>query len=299
VARVDEPVRYRTLHEAADVAGIGLFTGAPARARILPALAGTGIMLRRSDVPGSAPFAARVESLRPPPAGMPARNTILGPADGGPAGWVMTVEHLLSALAGLGVTDASIEVYGPELPMGDGSASMFVAAIGRAGLVVLDGGPEPLRIEREIVVEAGAGRVVARPRAEAGAVYRYELNYGPGAPIAPQAAEITLAPGPAGMTAYTREVVSARTFCLQAEAEQMRAMGLFKHLSPRDMLVIGADGPIDNELRFDDEPARHKLLDLIGDLALVGRPLQVEVVATRAGHALNHAMARELVRAGV
>lgn len=286
-----EPIRQRTLAAPAELSGAGLFTGRPATVRVLPAPPGSGITLRRSDIPGSAPFPATVASLAPHPPGMPARNTILGPG-GSPAAGIMTVEHLLSALVGLGITDAAAEVSGPEVPIFDGSAAPFVEAIGRAGLTDHGGPISPLRIAEPITVEAGAGRITARPRPTPGCTYTYELDYGPAAPIPAQTATLDTATG-----GYPGQIAPARTFCLQAEAEQMRAMGLFKHLSPRDMLVLGPEGPIDNTLRFPDEPARHKLLDLIGDLALAGRPLQLDITASRAGHALNHAMAAALARA--
>jgi len=283
----------RTLKGPAAVAGAGLFTGRPASIQILPAAPGSGISLRRADLAGSASFPATVGSLAAQPAGMPARNTILGPA----GGTVMTVEHLISALAALGVTDAIIEVSGPEIPIADGSAEPFVRAINSAGVVDHGGPVAPLRVTEPVIVEAGAGRITARPRSEPGCSYTYELDYGPGAPIPPQTATITIGV-PAAANEYATRVAPARTFCLQAEAEQMRAMGLFKNLSPKDMLVIGSDGPIDNAYRLSDEPARHKLLDLIGDLALAGRPLQLDIVASRAGHALNHALARALSALG-
>jgi UDP-3-O-acyl-N-acetylglucosamine deacetylase len=150
-------------------------------------------------------------------------------------------------------------------------------------------------ISREIVVERSGASIVARPRAGGGCLYRYELDYGAGAPIVAQAAEWDSGEGDSAET-YAREVAPARTFCLESEARAMQAAGLFKGLSPRDLLVIGERGPIENQYRFENEPARHKLLDLIGDLALAGRPLVGEVVATRAGHALNHEMAVALAR---
>lgn len=277
----------RTLAAAAELSGVGLFTGRPASVRILPGPPSAGLSLRRADLPGSAPFPATIASLAPHPTGMPARNTILAPP-GSPASAIMTVEHLLSALAALGITDALAEVSGPEIPIFDGSAAPFVEAMQAAGLVNHGKGLAPVTLTEPITIESGAGRITAAPRALPGCSYTYTLDYGPGAPISPQTFSFTL-PGP-----YPDQVAPARTFCLQAEAEQMRAMGLFKHLSPKDMLVLGPDGPIDNTLRYPDEPARHKLLDLIGDLALAGRPLQLDITAARAGHTLNHAMARSL-----
>lgn len=281
----------RTVRGVAEVAGRGLFSGAAGAVRI--GAGEDGIRFRRA---GGEEVAARIENLAPLPAGVPARCTNLVGARGvrgAGAAPFMTVEHILSALAGLGVTDATVELEGPEVPIGDGSAAAFAGALLGAGIVDLGGEVEPLRLEREVVVERAGARIVARPRRGAGCLYRYELDYGAGGPIPAQAAEWNSG-APDAAAEYARAVAPARTFCLAAEAEQMRAAGLFKGLSPRDMLVFGEAGPIDNALRFEDEPARHKLLDLIGDLALLGRPLgAAEVVATRSGHALTH----ELVRA--
>jgi UDP-3-O-acyl N-acetylglucosamine deacetylase len=275
-----------------EIPGLGLFSGKRASVRIVPAESGAGIAIQRVDLPGAPRIPADLRALAPAPPGMPARNTNLAVS---PTAIAMTLEHILSALAGLAIDDALIELRGPEVPIGDGSAVMFVEAIQAAGVREQAGRREPIRLEREVMVESGAGRIVARPRERDGASYRYELDYGPASPIPAQSAAIELGGGTAN---YAGAVAPARTFCLQAEAEHMRAMGLFKDLSPRDLLVIGERGPIDNAYRFDNEPARHKLLDLIGDMALVGRPIQAEIVATRAGHALNHAMARELARLG-
>jgi UDP-3-O-acyl N-acetylglucosamine deacetylase len=281
----------QTLAQPVEIAGTGLFTGRPVVLRIAPTAAGTGVTFARAGA--EAPISAHIASLAPQPPGIPARNTSLAAA---PGATILTVEHLLSALVGLNITDALIEVDGPEIPIGDGSAAIFVEALARAGTRLLESQIEPLTIDREIVVESGGSRITARPRATPGCRYTFELDYGPG-PIGAQTATFEMDSTEGSAARYTAEIAPARTFCLQAEAEAMRAMGLFTSLTPRDMLVFGPEGPIENTLRFTNEPARHKLLDLIGDLALTARPLQMDITATRAGHALNHAMARALLEA--
>lgn len=283
------PVPRRTVAQTAEIVGSGLFTGRPAIVRIKSAQAGTGLRFRRADLRVAAEIPAHIDALAAQPPGIPARNTSLGAH---PAG-VMTVEHVLSALAALGISDALLEIDGPEVPIGDGSAAMFVKAIERAGINELGEPVAPLTISTEVTVESGSARIIARPRQRPGCRYTYHLDFGSG-PIPPQTAVFETDNSPAAAASYAREIAPARTFCLQAEAEAMRAMGLFAHLTPRDMLVFGEAGPIDNELRFENEPARHKLLDLIGDLALAGRPLQLDITAVRAGHALNHQLARAL-----
>jgi UDP-3-O-acyl N-acetylglucosamine deacetylase len=271
----------------AEIAGRGLFSGKPASVRIFPAAPGSGIAFRRMDLPGEPTIPADLRALAP---STPARNTNLAIS---PTAIVMTVEHVLSALAAHAVSDGLIELRGPEVPIGDGSAAMFAQALRFAGFTDAAGpAAAPIRLHQDIVVESGAARIVARPRSAPGASYTYELDYSPAAPIAAQTASWHGDPKD-----YTANIAPARTFCLQAEAEQMRAAGLFKDFSPRDLLVIGPTGPIDNAYRFDHEPARHKLLDLIGDLALTGRRIQADITAMRAGHALNHAMAKALAAA--
>lgn len=278
----------RTLISAARLSGVGLFTGKQGQVAFLPAQGGEGITIRRTDSPGAAP--ATLASLAEPPPGIPARNTTLRAG-----AEILTVEHIMSALAGLGITDVAIEVTGPELPIMDGSAEPFVRALWAAGLRYAGMDVAPLRLQREVAVTGKDGAtVVAKPRPQTGASYTYELDYGPGGVISPQSATLDTARPDAS---YLRNVAPARTFCTEAEAAAMAKAGLFKHLTARDMLVIGPQGPIDNAYRFENEPARHKLLDLIGDLSLVGRPIQAEIIAHKSGHALNHAMARALLEA--
>jgi UDP-3-O-acyl N-acetylglucosamine deacetylase len=277
------------------VRGVGLFSGAAAQCTFRPGEPGSGVAFRRADMAGSPTIPASVRNVVGEPAKLgiplpsPARCTIL--ASGG--AFVLTVEHVMSALAGLGVTDALVELRGPEVPACDGSARPFALAIVAAGLPEAAGRrPAPLILDREIVVgDDRSGTVTATPRREPGFRMCYELDYGPGAPIPRQRAEWS--PG----DNYARDVAPARTFSLLAEAEAMKAAGLFRHLTVRDMLVIGPAGPVENEYRFPDEPARHKLLDLIGDLALIGRPIQADIVGRRSGHHLNHAMARAILEA--
>ncbi|MCL4741509.1 MAG: UDP-3-O-[3-hydroxymyristoyl] N-acetylglucosamine deacetylase [Phycisphaerales bacterium] len=289
-------VPRRTLARDARVSGVGLFTAAPAHCAIRPAEPGSGVLLRRIDAPDARPFPALRASLSDRPVhpafrAIDPRCTTLGPPDA-PDAAVATVEHLLSSLAGLGVTDALVEVRGPELPILDGSAAPFVRAILDAGLRDAGPPPAPITLRAPVVVEAGGAAIVAEPADAFSA--SYSLDYGPGAPIPPQRAAWSGDPA-----AYTEQIAPARTFCLRAEAEAMRAVGLFAHLTPRDMLVIDASGPIDNTLRFPDEPARHKLLDLIGDLALLGRPLLARVRAERSGHALTHRLTAAILEAAI
>ncbi len=302
--------------------GTGLFTGKPATLVIRPAPPGeSGITFARTGEPAcSAPAVA--ESVVPD-----ARHTVLARtgASGSPAFAVHTTEHLLSAMAAMGLWSARIDLDGPEVPIMDGSAEPFVRALLAAG-VMTGPGPRPpvYRITTPIVIEAGSARIEAlpleasvssssTPAAAAGSACNtpapptatavetgralwaeYHLDYGESSPIPRQSASVIVAADGAGGDFIAR-VAPARTFSLLAEALAARAAGLFAHVSPADMLVIGDDGaPIENSWRLSEEPARHKLLDLIGDLALVGGPIVGRVIARRSGHALNHQLARQI-----
>lgn len=283
----------------ASVTGVGLFTAHPAAVIIRPGA--DGLVFRRVDLPGAPLIPARIEfaiDLPGLPPGMQARNTTLAAAPthpGAPPAFVATTEHLLSALAGAGITDALIEINGPEVPIVDGSAAPFAHVIAAAGRRTLGpAGPRPA-VGAPLTVSNGPATITATPHDRPTCRLEYRLDYGPGAPLAAQTAVIELGDDPGA--GYGEQVAPARTYCLAAEAQAMRAMGLFGHITTREMLVIGPDGrPIDQEWRLPDEPARHKLLDLIGDLVLAGPLPRASIVAHRSGHALNQAMARELAR---
>lgn len=275
------------------VSGRGVFTGADANVTIRPS-ATSGLLLRArgGDLPALVEHLTD-EPLHPAFAGMPPRSTNLA-RDGGPS--IGTVEHLLSALSGMGVWSAVIEIEGPEAPIGDGSSLPFAEAIRSAGIEPTPlSDTNPIVVRERIEVTDGLGVIVAEPLGDASTPCEmtYHLNYSDagGAALPPQSASWD---GLAG--SYLSEIAPARTFSLLSEVEAMRELGLFGGFSPRDLLVLGPSGPIENEWRFENEPARHKLLDLIGDLALAGGPIRGRITATRSGHALNHELARALAQ---
>lgn len=296
----------RTLARAATLRGITLFTGVEAAISIEPAPAGHALVFVRTDHADHRPIPALVSHVVPE-----SRRTVLSSDPRSrDAATVQTVEHLMSALAGLGITDALIRVTGPEIPLGDGSAAIFVEAVLNAGLRELPGaGPAPIIVTRPLRIAGGPDSAAPLieafphpphpPHSPPGLSLEYRLEY-PAQPIPwaahlAQSATLDLSPATTGAPAtYARDIAPARTFSLAPEAQALRAAGLFGHLSPDHMLVIGEHGPVQNSYRFPNELARHKLLDLLGDLALVGRPIQGRIVASRSGHAQNHEMARLL-----
>ncbi len=280
------PVTRRTLAAAATLSGTGLFTSQPATITFKPG--SSGLLINHDGLTSPLPVhhsAVSSQPIHPAFAAGPARSTNLAIG----ATVIGTVEHALSALTGMGVTDCVIELEGPEVPILDGSAQPFVDAILEAGLKELGTTVDPITINEPLTVEHNGTTITAKPRAQAGWSITYFLDYGDGAYLEPQA--ITWDGSPEG---FKRTIAPARTFCMEHEALALQSAGLFQGLTPADMLVIGKDGPIDNAYRLDNEPAAHKLLDAIGDLTLAGRPIQADIVATKSGHALNHQMARAL-----
>jgi UDP-3-O-acyl-N-acetylglucosamine deacetylase len=281
-----------------EFAGLGLFGGKAARLTLEPA----PVLSVRVDGGRAIPVSPALAQAGGDTAwagGVPAqaiRNTTLrlpglpGPTGqtgqtGLPGAVFATCEHVLSALAGMSMWGVCVHLQaGPEVPIGDGSALPFVRLLRQSGLRSgAHASPEPLVVRRELRVQEGQASIVVRPlRAGEARSMRYDIDYGPSAPWLAGSAVWD-----GSAESYEREIAPARTFSLLAEAQRAQAAGLFAHLSPKDMLVLGDDGaPIDNRLRFADEPARHKLLDLIGDLALLGRPIAGHVHAVRSGHAL-------------
>jgi UDP-3-O-acyl N-acetylglucosamine deacetylase len=270
----------RTLAAPAAVAGVGFVTGARVAARFLPAPPDSGLAFRRLDLPGAPTVPARFDQVSGT-----RRRTTLGPPEAG----VTLVEHVLATLAGLRIDNCVVELDGPEPPGLDGSAAGFARALSAVGAVNQPAARPMFAVDSPVVVRAPGTTLALHPADGRELRVSYRLDYGLGAPIPPQT--VTLRACPA---TFLRDVARCRTFLTAPEADALRAQGIGRHLKPADLLVFGPRGPIDNALRFADEPARHKVLDLVGDLALCGFDLAGHVVAYRSGHALNVEMARTL-----
>jgi UDP-3-O-acyl N-acetylglucosamine deacetylase len=237
-----------------------------------------GVRFRRTDLAGTAPVAA-LAAVREE---RPRRTAIVGPGVE-----VHTIEHLLAAVWGAGITDLDVEIDQIEVPGLDGSSAQFLAALHDAGLRELPGEAPRLVLDHAVEVADRDARIVAFP-CPGRLVLEYLLDYAAAVPRTRFVAEVT-------PESFARELAPARTFCLDREAEMLRAAGLGKGATFENTLVIGKDGlPIENTLRFSDEYARHKTLDLYGDLALLGARLEARVLAYKAGHSLNAALARKL-----
>jgi len=200
---------------------------------------------------------------------------------------LQTVEHLLSALMGLEIDHLTVELTGEELPILDGSAGPWVRAIEEAGIREMALWSRPMRILKPVEVRSGDKWMRVSPHAGLRVAYTIDFDH---PAIGRQSRELTLTP-----EKYIRELGIARTFCMERDIEFMRSRGLAKGGSLENAVVFAPDGPLNDSLRFEDEAVRHKILDLLGDLKLLGAPLQGFVEAHRAGHALHVDLARAIL----
>jgi len=274
--------RQKTILRDVTVEGLGLFSGQPSKVTFRPAPANHGVTFVRTDL-GGAEVPALVSRVVKRP-----RRTALKQGDA----TVDTCEHCLSAIAGLRLDNLIIELSGPEVPGMDGSAQPFYDALVTAGRKELNEERRYLKVTEPVVVRQEEAVVAALPTEQPETQLVYELDYGNEGPIGRQLRTFDFTNGD-----YAHEIAPARTYSLEEEAKAARAAGMFKHLNVDDALVIGDHGPLgNNKLRFTDEPCRHKMLDLIGDLFLLGAPIQGRIVAYKSGHALNHVLVRKLIQ---
>jgi UDP-3-O-[3-hydroxymyristoyl] N-acetylglucosamine deacetylase/3-hydroxyacyl-[acyl-carrier-protein] dehydratase len=248
---------------------------------MLPAQPNAGVVFVRTDLPQPIRITASIASL----AGPQDRRTSL--RDGQVS--VETTEHVLSALAGLGVDNILIEVNAAEIPGTDCSSKPFVDALLAAGLEEQDADRKEFVIETPTAVSQGNAMLAALPGEGDYLDILYDLDYGPVKSIGRQVLGFRL-----DADDYATQIAPARTFLLEHEARAFQAKGWGTHLQASDLLVMGEQGPIENTLRFEDEQVRHKVADLIGDLALLGRSLRGRIVAYKSGHNLNHQLVRKL-----
>jgi UDP-3-O-[3-hydroxymyristoyl] N-acetylglucosamine deacetylase len=267
----------QTIAAPLEFAGVGLHSGAPVTLRLLPAPAGSGIVFRRTDldnfeIPANGRNVAKVSyatSLM--------RQGVL----------ISTTEHLLSALIGMGVDNVIAELDNLELPILDGSALPYVQAFLDCGIRTQRRRRETIRVLTPVEVREGNKFIGVYPGS--GYSIQYLIDFP--APIGQQRAYIDLA-----AETYGAFIAPARTFGYKADESRLRDMGLIRGAGPESAIILDAKGPTNGPLRFTDEYVRHKVLDLIGDLALAGRRIEGHVVAERAGHAMHTALVSRLLK---
>jgi UDP-3-O-[3-hydroxymyristoyl] N-acetylglucosamine deacetylase len=275
--------RQTTLRHPTAVSGIGVHTGSPATLTMLPAEADTGVVFVRCGTEGQPDREIRA-NVRAVTATEFA--TVLGDAKGP---LCSTAEHVLAALAGLGVDNAIIEIDGPEVPIMDGSAAPFVEAIDDVGLVTLPTPRRYIRVLKPVRVAAGNSYGELRPHP---AGFRIELEIDFDHPlIGWQSMQLDLDP-----KSFRRELAAARTFGFMKDVVKLWSAGYALGASFENTLVVNESRLLNPEgLRFPDEFARHKALDALGDLALAGAPLLGAYRSVRGGHKLNHAVLSALM----
>jgi UDP-3-O-acyl N-acetylglucosamine deacetylase len=273
--------RYqRTLAQPAEVRGVGFLTGAEVCLRFKPAPPSTGIVFVRTDLRPALHIPAQIHQVTGTQ-----RRTTLGKAPG----QVALVEHVLAALAGLRIDNCLVELNAPEPPGLDGSAQHFVETLREAGAVLQAARREVWCVDARLVITSAGASLALYPPRNNELTITYLLNYGLNSPIDRQIFTASITP-----ESFANEVAACRTFILEAEAAELRRQGLGERTTAADLLIFGRHGPIANRLRFANEPARHKVLDLVGDLSLLGHDLRGHVVAYRSGHPLNIELVRAL-----
>lgn len=267
-----------TIQKPVEVSGVGLHSGVPVRLRMTPAPAGTGIVFRRSDldyfaIPASWKHVARVSyatSLM--------RQGVL----------ISTTEHLLSTLYSFAIDNVYVEIDNLEVPIVDGSGLPFVELLREAGVRQLRRKRRYLQIRRPVTIEEGRKRISILPAED----FRLtcEIDF-PHPLVGKQSIDMRVTPD-----RYAKELSPARTFGFEQELDQMREMGLIRGATLESAVCFTPAGVLNpGGLRFEDECVRHKALDLIGDLALLGKPLLGYVIAERAGHAMHAALVAKIM----
>lgn len=268
----------QTLAKPIEFTGIGLHTGEQVTMRILPAPAGKGIVFRRVDL-DDFELRADVASV----ARVAYATTLMNRGV-----WISTVEHVLSALYGVGIDNAYIELDNFEVPILDGSALPFTQAIRQVGMHQQNRPKQYLRITKEFVLHDGEKTIGIYP-SDTFAI-QYDIDF-PHALIGRQSVNIQFTG-----TNYADAIAPARTFGFYHEVEKLQASGLIRGGSLENAIVLTETGMLnDTSLRFPDEFVRHKALDLLGDFALIGQPVLGRLVANRAGHALHTRFVAELL----
>ena len=283
-------MEQRTIKKPVELSGIGLHTGAKVNLKFKPAPTNIGINFIRVDIPDSPMVKADILNVLDQTKSL--RRTSIGSG----AVEIHTIEHLMAALWSVGMDNIIIEIDGPELPGLDGSATGFIEVLKKAGIENQSAKKKIYQVRSPIWVEQNGAMIMVLPDNQ----FRisYTLNYEH--PLL-RAQYISFALDEA---TFEKEVASSRTFCLEREVNDLRQKGLGKGANYENTVVVGQNGVIDNDLRFEDEFARHKILDLLGDLYLLGYGIKGHIIAVRSGHPLNISlvdrinMQREKVQAG-
>ena len=274
--------KQRTLNKSINMEGIGLHTGAHVGLEFCPSQTDTGIQFLRTDIQGAPLIKASVHNILNPKQ-FPRRTSV-----GAGEVRIHTVEHLMAALSGFNIDNLLVKIDGEEVPGFDGSTNMFVEAFKKAGIKEQNVERNSFKVREPIWVQDDSGvSIVVLPYDGFRISYTlcYEHPF-----VGSDFLDIELSP-----ESFEKDISSSRTFCLEEEVDGLCKMGLGKGANYKNTLVVSKQGIMENKLRFENEFIRHKILDLIGDLYMLG-PLKAHVVATKSGHSLNIGLLREIQR---
>jgi UDP-3-O-[3-hydroxymyristoyl] N-acetylglucosamine deacetylase/3-hydroxyacyl-[acyl-carrier-protein] dehydratase len=272
--------KQRTIEKEVSLKGTGLHTANKVNITFKPQEPDCGINFVRTDLPAQPKVAARLDYLLPNACTL--RRTSIGQGEAE----IHTIEHLMAALAGLKIDNLLIEMDNNEVPGLDGSSLGFLELLSQAGIKEQEKVRLPFVIKDAIYVEEEGASIVALPAREF--KISYTLNYDHPL-LKAQFLEVNL-----DRETFARELASSRTFCLEGEANLLQYQGLGRGASYDNTLVVGKEGVVKNKLRHADEFVRHKILDLLGDLYLLGYPITGHIIALKSGHALNLKMAGKI-----
>lgn len=270
----------KTLNSRIEIDGIGIHSGQDVKVVLHPSFANTGITMRKVSNGNTVGYVKVSPEL--------VKSTFLATVISLPSGDVSTVEHLLSALIGLGVDNVKIDFYNDECPIMDGSAAPFVAKILEAGIKTLAHPKKYLKIVKPFNIVDGDKYIEIIPS-------RFfkvttEIEY-PHPMIGRSKVSVNIQP-----ESYIKTVSPARTFGFKSDADKLLSMGLSRGASLQNTVVFDDTGLLNEEgLRFDEEPVMHKLLDIVGDIALIGMPIMGHVRAYKSGHSINNILARRII----
>lgn len=266
--------RQTTIERSVATEGIGLHSGQVTRVELEPAEANEGIVFIRTDLPGAPCILAKPESVNNE---MLSRRTELLDASGAS---VIMIEHMLAACLALGVDNVRVNMNGPEMPIFDGSALPYAKLLNEAGLQKLDPPRQPWRLKRTVTFISAAAEIVAVPAESMTIAFFADLGH---ANMFDQAAEFQVGPGD-----FTADLAPARTWVFYDDVAKLQDAGLIRGGSLDCAIVIRDGKPMNTHYRLDQELARHKLLDFLGDLAILGRPIHALLTARGTGHRLHH-----------
>jgi len=272
-------MKQKTVSDQIVLQGRGLHSGQDVAVRITPAEPGSGYVFFREDLAPGMPIPASWRFVQDT-----GHNVTLGRESVS----IQTVEHLLSALAATGIDNCNIHVHGPEIPLCDGGARIFLEAINQTGLIEQDAGREYCRIAMPVWVENGDRYLLALPSNDLRISCSIHFKH---KSIRYQACHIRM-----DTATFADEIAPARTFGFTGDIEALRRQGLAQGGDYESVLVYDEAGPVSPDLHFEDECVRHKVLDIMGDLALLGRPLRAHIIGHKTGHALDVEFVQRLAR---